>query len=125
MEEVWSRVAGSNERSGSGDGDAVSSVVSRTSVGTGGGLCLGSDSGAAVESDVRRRLPVFLALIELGDESSDTGMRREARNTSLVRVFRRFSELLRPLPLTVTATDGAGDGSRSEDAGRSSVTDVE
>jgi hypothetical protein len=116
---------GCNERSGSGDGDAVSSVVSRTKVGTGGGLCLGSDSGAAVESDVRRRLLAFLALIELGDESSDTGVRREARNASLVRVFRRFSELLRSLPLTVTTIDGAGDGSRSEDSGRSSITNVE
>jgi hypothetical protein len=57
-------MGGCNERSGSGDGDAVSSVLSKTSTGTGVGLSLWSDSGATVGSKVRGRLLALLPLTE-------------------------------------------------------------
>jgi hypothetical protein len=52
-------------------------------------------------------------------------VRRELRSASLVRVFNRFSELLRPLSLAVLAADGAGDGGRPEDGNRSAISGVE
>jgi len=57
-------MGGCNERSGSEDGDAVSSVLSKTSTGTGVGLSLWSDSGATVDSEVRRSLLALLPLTE-------------------------------------------------------------
>jgi hypothetical protein len=55
---------GCDERSGDGDGDAVSSVFSRMKVEAGCGLWIESISGAAVESDGRRRLLALLAFTE-------------------------------------------------------------
>lgn len=110
-EDGGSKIGSCNGRSGSGDGDAVSFVLSRMG---GSELRLGSGGSlAAAASDERRRLLALLALAECAEESSDIGVRREVRRASLVRVFKRLSELLRPPFLTVYATDGAGDGDRS------------
>lgn len=111
-----------NSGSGKGKGEAVRSMLSRMRAGTCGGLCLkcssGTESGAP-ESPKCRRLLVLLDLMELLEESSDTGVRREVRKVSLVRVLKRFRERGKRLPLTVLATDRDGEGALSGDLSRS------
>lgn len=113
-----------NSGSGKGKGEAVRSILSRMRAGTCGGLCLkcssGTESGAP-ESPKCRRLLVLLDLMEPLEESSDTGVRREVRKVSLVRVLKRFRERGKRLPLTVLATDRDGEGALSGDLSGSSL----
>lgn len=120
------RTGKGNERSCSDSGDAVRFIFSRTRAGAWSELRLrnGSTPGSEtdVESEACRRLLVLLPLIELAEESSETGVRSEARRVSLVRVLKRFKEpVTRALSLTVLAIEGERDGGLIGVRGRSSI----
>lgn len=78
-------------------GDVVSSAVSRTRAGSGSGLRAGCGSEVSADTDAPRARLVPLALMGFPEESSETGVRTEARRASLVNALIRFNDRERPL----------------------------